>query len=179
MLNGTDGTQQSASFDISAYIAANTQVRFMGSGTTGEGSNYFYADNIQIEYTAGIVTSPGGPPPNLASGYSLYAGEQMTVTFQVTVDNPFDDPDWTVDNTASADSDQTGSKNSNTVVDLVGGADLAVSKTVDKPTPAEGATITYAVTVTNSGPETATHIAVTDLLPAGVTYVSDTPYQGT
>ena len=179
VLNGTDSTQQSASFDISAYIAANTQVRFMGSGTTGKDGTYLYADNIQIEYTAGTVTSPGGPPPNLASGYSLYAGEQMTVTFQVTVNTPFDDPDWTVDNTAAADSDQTGSKNSNTVVDLVGGADLAVSKTVDEATPNEGETIGYTITLSNSGPETTTNIAVTDLLPAGVTYVSDTPSQGT
>ena len=63
MLNGTDSTQQSASFDISAYIAANTQVRFMGSGTTGKDGTYLYADNIQIEYTAGTVTSPGGRRP--------------------------------------------------------------------------------------------------------------------
>jgi uncharacterized repeat protein (TIGR01451 family) len=58
-------------------------------------------------------------------------------------------------------------------------ADLSVTKVVDDATPAEGATITYTVTVTNSGPDTATNIQLTDALPAGVSYVSDIASQGT
>ncbi len=57
-------------------------------------------------------------------------------------------------------------------------ADLAVTKGVDDPTPVEGSTITYTVTVTNNGPATATVIQIADALPLGVTYVSDTPTQG-
>jgi len=58
-------------------------------------------------------------------------------------------------------------------------ADLAVTKTVDDPTPLEGDTITYTVTVTNTGPGVATVVQLSDALPAGVTFVSDTASQGT
>ncbi len=58
-----------------------------------------------------------------------------------------------------------------TVVIAVRGADVALEKTVDDCTPREGLTVTYAITVTNSG-YTST-LVVTDLLPSGVSYVSD------
>jgi len=57
-------------------------------------------------------------------------------------------------------------------------ADLAVTKGVDNPTPNEGATITYTINVTNNGPAGATVIQIADPLPVGVTYISDTPTQG-
>ena len=41
-----------------------------------------------------------------------------------------------------------------------------------------GDTVTYTVIVTNNGPDSATNVALTDWLPAGVTYVSDTATQG-
>ncbi|WP_128755353.1 DUF4347 domain-containing protein, partial [Aquimarina sediminis] len=56
--------------------------------------------------------------------------------------------------------------------------DLVVSKTVNNATPNEGDTVIYTITLTNSGPATATNVSITDLLPTGVTYVSDTPSQG-
>ncbi|MDJ0497714.1 MAG: proprotein convertase P-domain-containing protein, partial [Acidimicrobiia bacterium] len=58
-------------------------------------------------------------------------------------------------------------------------ADLAVVKTTSNPTPGEGDTFTYTVGVTNNGPNTATGVTINDSLPAGVTYVSSSPSQGT
>ena len=58
-------------------------------------------------------------------------------------------------------------------------ADLAILKTVNNPTPNVGDQIVYTITLTNGGPDDATGVAVTDLLPAGVTYVSNNPSQGT
>jgi len=52
-------------------------------------------------------------------------------------------------------------------------ADLAVTKTVDNPAPFDGENIIYTIMVTNNGPDNAANVSVTDLLPAGLTYVSD------
>jgi uncharacterized repeat protein (TIGR01451 family) len=59
------------------------------------------------------------------------------------------------------------------VLDTSSRADLAVTQTVDVPSPILGQNITFAVTVTNTGPNPDSAIKVVDLLPTGVTYVSD------
>ncbi|MFS4469421.1 hypothetical protein [Maribacter sp. 2210JD10-5] len=53
------------------------------------------------------------------------------------------------------------------------GPDLEVTKTVDDNIPAEGSNIIYTLSVINNGPVNATNVSVTDILPSGVTYVSD------
>src|SRR5262245_9264591 len=58
-------------------------------------------------------------------------------------------------------------------------ADLAVTKTVSNATPNVGDTITFTITLTNNGPDAATGVTGTDLLPAGLTIVSATISQGT
>ena len=52
-------------------------------------------------------------------------------------------------------------------------ADLALNKVVDIPTPNENDTVTFTITLENIGPSTASSIQVTDQLPSGVTYVSN------
>ncbi len=58
-------------------------------------------------------------------------------------------------------------------------ADLSLSKIVSDATPPEGATVSYTVGVQNTGPAAATVVQLMDLLPAGVTFVSANPGQGT
>jgi uncharacterized repeat protein (TIGR01451 family) len=58
-------------------------------------------------------------------------------------------------------------------------ADLALTKTVGNPSPNVGDTVTYTITLTNSGPDTATNVAINDLLPPGLQFLSATPSQGT
>ena len=65
------------------------------------------------------------------------------------------------------------------IVNGAANADVGVTKTVDRPAPLVGETVTFTVTVTNSGPSPATGVVVTDALPAGLTFVSATPSQGT
>jgi uncharacterized repeat protein (TIGR01451 family) len=56
---------------------------------------------------------------------------------------------------------------------------LIISETVDDATPAEGQLVNFTITVTNFGPSAATNLVIADVLPPGVTYVSDPPSQGT
>ncbi len=53
------------------------------------------------------------------------------------------------------------------------GSDIAVTKEVDDATPDNGQNVTFTITVSNSGPATASGVSVTDNLPSGLTYVSD------
>jgi uncharacterized repeat protein (TIGR01451 family) len=52
-------------------------------------------------------------------------------------------------------------------------ADLAVVKEVDNATPGVDDDVTFTITVTNNGPDNATGVALTDILPAGLTHQSD------
>lgn len=58
-------------------------------------------------------------------------------------------------------------------------AELVITKQVSEPRPIVGQVITYTVTVTNRGPNTALSVIVNDLLPVGLAYVSSSPSQGT
>ena len=57
-------------------------------------------------------------------------------------------------------------------------ADLIVDKNVDESSPKEGGTVVYTITVTNKGPNEANDVEITDTLPEGLTYVSNTTSQG-
>ena len=57
-------------------------------------------------------------------------------------------------------------------------ADMAVTKTVNNATPLVGETVTFTVTATNSGPDPATGVKLSDGVPAGLTLVTATPSQG-
>ena len=58
-------------------------------------------------------------------------------------------------------------------------ADLSLTKS-DSPDPVlAGQLLTYSLSVANAGPSSATGVTVTDTLPAGVTFDSATPSQGT
>ena len=56
--------------------------------------------------------------------------------------------------------------------------DLVVVKEASSPTPLNGI-VTYSLTVTNRGPDTATNVQLADPAPAGITYLTANPSQGT
>ncbi len=58
-------------------------------------------------------------------------------------------------------------------------ADLQLEKTVNNSNPQCGDNVTFTIEVTNNGPDEAKSIQVTDLLPAGLEYVSSNASQGT
>ena len=51
-------------------------------------------------------------------------------------------------------------------------ADLELAKTASSLTPDVGSTVTFTLTLTNDGPDTATNVEVTDTLPNGYEYVA-------
>ena len=57
-------------------------------------------------------------------------------------------------------------------------ANLITQLSVDNTAPNEGDTIVYTISVRNAGPNSESGINLTNLLPSGVTYVSDSPSQG-
>jgi len=75
--------------------------------------------------------------------------------------------------------DPNSGNNSASATETPQQADLVITKTVDNPTPNVGATVTYTITLSDAGPNTATDAVVQDTLPAGLTFVSATPSQGT
>jgi uncharacterized repeat protein (TIGR01451 family) len=64
--------------------------------------------------------------------------------------------------------DSNPGNNTSTVVETPQIADLVVSKSVDNSTPNVGDIITFTVTLANNGPDSGTHVALSDPLPAGL-----------
>jgi len=56
--------------------------------------------------------------------------------------------------------------------------DLRLIKDVDSVNPHVGGTVTYTISVENLGPDDATNVQVTDILPPGLIFVSAVPNQG-
>ncbi len=119
-------------------------------------------------HTSGTVTCQLGTVANGAAPTIQIKGRPQstgTINNTATVASGVNDPS-TGNNTASA----------TTTVNPA--ADLALTKT-DSPDPVGvGQQLTYSVGVSNAGPSSATGITVTDTLPAGVTFNSATPTQG-
>lgn len=117
---------------------------------------------------------------------SLVAGTSATLVFGATVetassvtavaeviaaDQP--DPDSTPGNNDPNEDDQAS------VTIQVRAADLSLTNLADNRTPNVGDEVRFAIVVANAGPDAATGVAVSALLPAGLTLVSAIPSQGT
>jgi large repetitive protein len=77
--------------------------------------------------------------------------------------------------TAQGETDPNSSNNAALVgLNAAALADIQVQQTVDNATPILGANVTFTLTVKNAGPSNASGVVIADLLPAGLTYVSDT-----
>ncbi len=127
-------------------------------------------NNVTGIWTVGTINS--GASATLQITAQVTGTGAITNIAQVNASDQYD-PDSTPDNDNPAEDDQ----DSTTVTTQA--ADLRMEKTVDNPTPNVGDNVTFTITVYNDGPDAATNVAVEDILPAGLTYVSDTPSQGT
>ncbi len=167
--NGNDLTTQTGRFDVTSFIASNMMIRFTNSLGMGAARG-LVVDNIQIQYSGlFVVTNVAGPPPMLASGYSILPGEALTVTNRVVVNTPSTITALT--NLATASS-AINAPISAGVTDCVEYAEVSVSKTVSDTRPGEVEIIQYWITGTNKGPHSVANLKVKDELPEQVQYNS-------
>jgi bacillolysin len=97
---------------------------------------------------------------------SSLAGQSVRFRFRIGADSSYDRFGWFIDDIHIYTCDG---------VTPADEADLSLSVT-DSPDPIEvGNDLTYALDVTNNGPDTATDVTLTDTLPASVSFVSVTP----
>ncbi|MBP8296682.1 MAG: DUF11 domain-containing protein [Burkholderiales bacterium] len=67
----------------------------------------------------------------------------------------------------------SGQRDEVVVLDTAQTADIAITQSIAPPAPLPGQNVTITLVVTNNGPNAATSVVATDVLPAGLTYVSD------
>ena len=104
------------------------------------------------------------------------------LTILATVDRPTSGRPPAVTNTATVtgtEYDPDPSNNTDSVTETPQYADLAVDKVVSDARPNVGDTITYTVTLSNKGKDTAAGVTILDQLPTGLQFVSAIPSQGT
>jgi uncharacterized repeat protein (TIGR01451 family) len=149
---GSTNTSGTASFDIAPYISASTTLRLIESTSTNMGtSDYVLFDNVQILYTT-----------NTSVNYIVRLAEPLPAGYVQS----------SVPQVYAVSFPGSGGASCQNNFGLAG-ADLMITKTVDNEEPYAGTNVTFTLTVTNLGPTNATGAVVSDLLPAGYTYVSD------
>ena len=188
----TVNTNDSDSADITVQSADLSVAKGVDNGSPNEGATIVYTiavtnngpndatgvavtDTLPAEVTYVSDDAGGDYSGGVWTVGNLANGAAATLNITATV-NP-GTAGSTITNTAAisaADQADTVNTNDSDSADItVQSADLSVAKGVDNGSPNEGATIVYTIAVTNNGPNDATGVAVTDTLPAEVTYVSD------
>ena len=100
----------------------------------------------------------------------------LTITATVNATGPYAN---TATITGTENDPTPGNNTSTSTPTPVPTTDRSLVKTVDVANPAVGSNVVFTLVATNNGPSNGTGITVTDLLPAGYTYVSSTPPAGT
>ena len=129
-----------------------------------------------VSATGGGSHSAGTVTWNLGS---LASGASTNVQLVVAVDSGRVADLSNTATVATSTTDPVPGNNDSTQTTTVDGeADLSITKS-DTPDPvAAGGALTYTLSVANAGPSDARNVSVQDVLPAGVTFGSATPSQG-
>ena len=147
------------------------------------------ATNVTVQDTlpAGVTyvsSTPVGsydPVSGVWTVGTVNVGAPQTLAIDATVTSAMPPPVNTASISGADQFDPNTANNSDTASLNPQEADLLkVGKIVSDPTPNVGDVITFPVTLTNTGPASATNVSMTDLLPAGLTFVAGgVPSQGT
>ncbi len=128
-----------------------------------------------------VSATPSQGSYSSASGVWTVGTVTTTTAQTLRIEAQVVSPDAQTNTATISHSDQfdpVTSNNSASATETPGGADLAVAKAVSGSTPNVGDTVTFTVTLSDLGPDAATGVQVSDVLPAGLAFVSATPSQG-
>lgn len=164
--------------------------------SSGTANGVIVTDTVPASLT-GVTWTCGSPTNGATCGAASGSGNSINTTANLPVNSSVT---YTITGTLSAtatgtltnsatvitpasgvtdptDPSRTGAGN-NTATDnttINAASNLAVTKTVNSATPDVGDTIAYTITVTNNGPSNATNVRLTDVVPAGLMFLSATP----
>ncbi len=150
------------------------------AGSTADATNVTVTDLVPSGYTFVSATPSIGA---YASGTGIWTvgtltnGSTETLSISATV-NAGGDFSNVARITASDQFDPNLGNNTASVSTAAQTVDLAVTKTVDNATQDVGESVIFTVSLLNNGPDPATGVTVTDLLPSGYTFVSNTASHG-
>jgi uncharacterized repeat protein (TIGR01451 family)/fimbrial isopeptide formation D2 family protein len=161
---------QSVTWTLDAHNAGPSDARAvqitdpLPSGTT------FLSADSGCSNAVGTVTCDAG---TLDAGSDAIFHVTATIGSGVT---------GTVNNTASvstSDPNSSSSTSASQTVNIGNAVDLAITDTAAEPVIAQTLDGTFTLGITNAGPSDAYSATVVDTLPAGLTYVSSSPSEGT
>jgi large repetitive protein len=197
LANNTDPATINVPVPLAVDIAVNKNV---SNPTPRENSTFTYTlsatntglgtatgvqitDNLPVGVTFVSSTGAGAYTGGVWSIATINPGQTRTRTITARVD--LGTQGTTITNTATFTTmaqPDTNPANNSASVNIVPlpplTADLGVTMTVSDPTPSEGGTVIYRITVTNAGPDPATSAQITDVLPAGLSLVLTNASQG-
>jgi uncharacterized repeat protein (TIGR01451 family)/CSLREA domain-containing protein len=144
---------------LSGPSAQTITVSYATSDGTANAVSDYAATSGTLTFNPGVTAQ--SIPVTIVNDTTLEPNETFTVTLNPPVNA-------TLNNTNALGTIQN---------DDAGTADLGIAKVASGPFYA-GNQATYNITVTNAGPNSAASVVVTDALPAGATFVSASPSQG-
>ena len=170
-------------------VAAGGQLTY--TLTVGNESQFFDSPDVFDDLPASVTLVSATPSQGTCTQVdpvecdlgAMPGGAQATVTIVVTVNadqagNQITNEATVISNCFGKCFENDENDTDSATVGVLPVADLAITKTA-APDPVEaGANLTYTLTVTNNGPNTATDVEVIDDFPASLTLVSATPDQG-
>lgn len=160
--NGTNGVTDATLTDV--VPAGLTLV----SASTSAGTTFTNANGV-LTFTLGSLAAGASDTITLLMAATDVVTAATSLTNTATVTSSAGDTD-VGNNQASAT--VTLNPNSSTATDL------SVTKTADASSPVSGQPVTYTIVVTNNGTNATTDGTLTDVLPAGLTFISATAPSG-
>jgi uncharacterized repeat protein (TIGR01451 family) len=159
----SEGNAGTTNFNFTVTLSPASGMTVMVNFATANGTATAPAD---FTATSGTLTFPPGVTT-------------QTITILVNGDTVFEpDEAFTVNLSAPTNATILTSTGTGTIVnDDAGNADLGITKTASGGFFATQ-NATFNIAVTNSGPNNAVAVVVTDVIPAGTTFASATPSQG-